>query len=260
MVANSRELIQGLRDGFSGLGYGDEKELNRLNTRGDMLIRRVFGESSRYLSRFSRIGFHALVSPISEAYERQVWEKGRNATLDLLDTMLEDLELSQADVGARTSGAASPELSNRVFVVHGHDDEMKVVIARVLERLGLKPVVLHEQPDRGRTIIEKFTGYSDVGFAVVLLSPDDIGYSKDEPPANARPRARQNVILELGYFVGRLGRENVLALVRKKDGDLEFPSDYSGVLYTSFLEDSWQLKLVRELKASGYAVSADDLP
>ena len=75
MVANSRELIQSLRDGFSELRYGDENELDRLNTRGDMLIRRVFGESSHYLSRFTRIGFHALVSPVSGAYELQVWER-----------------------------------------------------------------------------------------------------------------------------------------------------------------------------------------
>jgi len=146
--------------------------------------------------------------------------------------MLEDLELSQSEVGSRTASAATPELSDRVFVVHGHDDGMKVAVARVLERLGLTPVVLHEQPDQGRTIVEKFTNYSDVGFAVVLLSPDDMAYPSNALPSDARPRARQNVSFELGYFVGKLGRENVLALVRKKDDDLEFPSDYSGVLYT----------------------------
>jgi predicted nucleotide-binding protein len=126
-------------------------------------------------------------------------------------------------MGARTASAASPELSDRIFVVHGHDDGMKVAVARVLERLGLKPVVLHEQPDKGRTIVEKFTDYSAVGFAVVLLSPDDMAYASNKSPSAARPRARQNVTFELGYFVGKLGRENVLALVRKKDGDLEFP-------------------------------------
>jgi hypothetical protein len=80
MMANSRELIQGLRDGFSELGYGDENELDRLNTRGDMLIRRVFGESSHYLSRFTRIGFHALVSPVSGAYELQPSSRNLRST------------------------------------------------------------------------------------------------------------------------------------------------------------------------------------
>lgn len=260
MAASSRALTQGLRGDFNSLRYRDENELNRLSTRGDMLIRRVFGESSEYLRKFSRIEFHVMVSPIPEQYEREAWGRGRSETLNLLDTMLEDLELSEADAGAGASNVASPKLSDRIFVVHGRDDGMKVAVARVLERLRLTPIILHEQPDRGRTIIEKFADYSDVGFAVVLLSSDDVGYLKDESPDKARPRARQNVILELGYFIGKLGRENVLALVRKESGDLEFPSDYSGVLFTAFVEDSWQLKLVRELKASGYQVSADDLP
>lgn len=144
--------------------------------------------------------------------------------------MLEDIELSEAYVGAGTINIASSELSDRVFVVHGRDDRMKVAVARVLERLGLTPVILHEQPDKGRTIIEKFADYSDVGFAVVLLSPDDAGYLKEESSEKARPRARQNVIFELGYFIGKLGRENVLAFVREEGGDLEF-LEATGILF-----------------------------
>jgi hypothetical protein len=171
VVTSSRALIQSLRDAFDALTYRDEKELDRLNTRGDMIIRRVFGESSDYLGKFKRIQFHVMVSPIPEQYQQEAWAQGKSETLNLLDTILEDLELSEAEIGARASNATSPELSNRVFVVHGHDDEMKVTVTRVLERLGLTPTILHEQPDRGRTIIEKFAHYSDVGFAVVLLSP-----------------------------------------------------------------------------------------
>ena len=201
-----------------------------------------------------------MIAPIPEHVERGAWDRGKSETLNLLDTMLEELELFEAEVGARASNVVSSDLSNRVCVVHGHDNRMKVAVARVLERLGLVPIILHEQPDRGRSIIEKFTDYSDVGFAVVLFSPDDVGYLKSELPEEPSPRARQNVILELGYFIGKLGRRNVLALVHKGDGDLELPSDYSGVLYTAFVEDRWQLRLVQELKASGYKVSADDLP
>lgn len=107
-------------------------------------------------------------------------------------------------------------------------------------------------------MIEKIERYSDVGFAVVLLSPDDTGYANAEGPKSARPRARQNVILELGYFAGKLGRENLVALHR---GGIELPSDYDGVLYTPYDGDSgtWRGELVAEPRDSGYEVSADDL-
>jgi predicted nucleotide-binding protein len=149
-------------------------------------------------------------------------------------------------------------LPPRVFVVHGHDSEMKQAVARTLERLGLEAVILHEKPNRGQTIIEKIERYSDVDFAVVLLSPDDTGYSNADGPAAAKLRARQNVILELGYFAGKLGRENVVALHR---GSIELPSDYDGVLYTPYDGDSgtWRSELVAELRDSGYSVSADNL-
>jgi predicted nucleotide-binding protein len=258
-MVESSERLKSLRDGFAELQFGDENGLHRLSTRAVMLIKRIFGESSNYLTDFSRIRFWSGTHGMDESFERPYWEQGKYETVNLIDTMLEDLELSQSEVGARMASVATPELSDRVFVVHGHDDAMKVAVARVLERLGLTPVVLHEQPDKGRTIVEKFTDYSDVGFAVVLLSPDDMAYPSDSSPSDAKPRARQNVIFELAYFVGRLGRENVVAFVRQEDGDLEFPSDYSGVLYTPFVEESWQFKLVRELKASGYNVSADSL-
>lgn len=256
-MANSKELIQGLRDGFDALTYPDENELNKLKTGGDMLIRRVFGESSEYLRKFKRIEFHVMVSPIPEHFEREAWDRGKSETLNLLDTMLEDLKLSEAKVGARASNTASPELSNRIFVVHGRDDGMRESVARVLTTLGLEPVILHEQADRGRTIIEKFYEHSDVGFAVVLLSPDDSGYLISDGPDAVKPRARQNVILELSFFLGRLGRENVVALYK---GDVEIPSDFSGVLYKRYDSDgAWPYKLTRELKESGYEVSADNL-
>jgi len=171
--------------------------------------------------------------------------------------MLEDLELSESEQ-VETRGAQTMSKSNRVFVVHGHDNEMKQAVARSVERLGLEAVILHEKPNRGQTIIEKIERFSDVGFAVVLLSPDDTGYLTTAGPGAAQPRARQNVILELGYFAGKLGRENVVALYR---GSIELPSDYDGVLYTPYDSDSgtWRSELVAELKESGYQVSADAL-
>lgn len=124
--------------------------------------------------------------------------------------------------------------SNKIFVVHGHDEGMKDAVARTLMELNLVPIILHEQPNQGRTIIEKFTEYAEgVSFAVVLLSPDDKGYRKDQNPITAKSRARQNVILELGFFIGKLGRNGVFPLF-KNVPDFEHPSDFGGVLYTPF--------------------------
>jgi predicted nucleotide-binding protein len=151
----------------------------------------------------------------------------------------------------------SEEIIAKVFVVHGKDELMKQVVARTIEQLGLKPIILHEQADKGRTVIEKFTECSDVDYAVILLSPDDYAYPKEAKPEKRKLRARQNVILELGYFIGKLGRKKIMALYRETD-NFEMPTDFAGVVYTPF-DDKWQFKLVKELKACGYDVDANKL-
>lgn len=151
-------------------------------------------------------------------------------------------------------GNVTPNLvilkSNRIFIVHGHDGEARESVARFLNLVGLDPVILHEQANRGRTIIEKVEAHSDVGFAVVLLTPDDEGKARGAGDLEAR--ARQNVLLELGYFIGRLGRENVCALKR---GELEIPSDFAGVVWTSMdAGNGWKQALGKELHAAGYQI------
>jgi predicted nucleotide-binding protein len=143
------------------------------------------------------------------------------------------------------------EVNKKVFIVHGHDSASKDSVARFLYQLGVEPIILHEQASQGNTVIEKFERHSDVHFAVVLLTPDDLGSSALRP-AEALPRARQNVIFELGYFVGRLGRQRVCALHK---GNVEIPSDYHGVAYLS-LDDAgaWKLSLVRDMKAAGFGL------
>lgn len=155
-------------------------------------------------------------------------------------------------------GNPQPQLitsnSNKVFIVHGHDEAALQGLARFVERLGLEAIVLKEQPNQGRTIIEKFeASASSVGFAVILFTPDDVGTASSELQQSTR--ARQNVIFELGYFAGKLGRGRV-CLLRK--GDVEIPSDLVGIVYTTIdASDGWKLDLVRELKAAGLEVDAN---
>lgn len=145
------------------------------------------------------------------------------------------------------------DLNSKVFIVHGRDKTYKDSVARLLEKLFLHPIILHEQPNQGRTVIEKFIDNAIVGFAVVILTADDKGgVQGTATKKNLHPRARQNVVLELGYFMGKLGRKRVCALYQ--DG-VELPSDYVGVLYIPLdAGDAWKTLLAKELKAAGYDV------
>lgn len=145
-------------------------------------------------------------------------------------------------------------LSRSVFVVHGHDAGAKETVARFLEKLEFKPVILHEQPNKGRTIISKFQDEAaDVGFAVVIMTPDDTGAKVG---SEGRYRARQNVVFELGFFIGALGPARVAALVK---GDVERPSDFDGVVYISLDDGAWKTDLGKELQAAGYEIDWNKL-
>ena len=173
-------------------------------------------------------------------------------SMEMIDRARRDLGRSMPSEEFKIETETKPKyIPNSIFIVHGHDDHLKQSAARFLEKLEMKPVILHEQADKGRTIIEKFEDHaSDVTFAVVLLTPDDIGGLKSEPN-NLSPRARQNVIFEMGYFVGKLGRGKVCALYQ----GVEEPSDLRGVLYIPVDENgAWQYILAREIKASGLDV------
>ena len=136
--------------------------------------------------------------------------------------------------------------TKRVFVVHGHDGVIKREMAEALRNMGCEPIILHEQASGGLTIIEKMERYSDVGFAVVLYTPCDIG-GKWAMELQLARRARQNVVFEHGYLMSKLGRNKVMAFVRDK---VETPSDISGVVYIEMdTEDKWKEALAKELKA-----------
>lgn len=158
-------------------------------------------------------------------------------------------------VKSLVSAAKSPKtaaVGNRVFIVHGHNDASLQLCARFLEKLDVPFTILREQPNHGRTIIEKFVDYSDAAFAIVLFTGDDRGGPIDATYGEQRLRARQNVVLELGFFLGRLGRDRVCVLY---EPGVEIPSDYSGVLFVEIdARQGWRLELTREMKAAGLQV------
>ena len=174
-----------------------------------------------------------------------------------LESYRDQLELIQLDPSLTQSITVSGGLQvidpKKVFVVHGHDNESKLAVARFLEKLELKPIILHEQADLGLTVIEKFEANSNVGFAVVLITPDDVGTSekdfREKGEGALRGRARQNVVFELGFFMAKLGRTKVRALVK---GEVDIHSDIQGVIYTPIdPHDGWKFKLAKEMQDSG---------
>lgn len=243
-------------------------ELVALSSSIASTLERAFGENTSAYQRYStatKLQYVSMAFSI-DGYPRSVDYQSPTAknivrSIALLRSaqgaLKEDLEYLQAQVThSKPTSPAASGVSNRVFVVHGHDEAALHGLARFLEKLGLEAIVLREQPDQGRTIIEKFeASAAEVGFAVVLLTPDDLGGSVKSEASD--PRARQNVVFELGYFAGKLGRGRV-CLLRK--GQVEIPSDLYGVIYTDMdSADGWQTKLVRELKAAKLEFDANRL-
>lgn len=228
----------------------------RLNVQS--ALRRMFGDDCNQLKSFDSVRYSPLVysSGTTDSVFHSSFMSGMKTATGIMRSAIqeyEDYELDSEPAVRHSESTQDPMRTRKVFVVHGHDNEMKEAVARFLERLDFEPIILHEQASGGDTIVEKFERNSDVGYAVVLLSPDDLGASNHKSD-ELQPRARQNVVLELGYFVGLLGRPCVCPLVR---GPLEVPSDFHGVVYVPFDGEDWKIHLVKELKHLGFAIDAN---
>ncbi len=219
----------------------------------DVLIR-AYGADSPNVRRVMDVNRY---SDMLGQGNEQTWARTREHTMrtriEILESLAEGLE-GLEDFSATES--VDQKFNDSVFVVHGHDMAIVDQTARVIAKLGLKEIILHEQPNQGSTIIEKFEAHSNVGFAVVLLTGDDVGKPKSSPDESLKERARQNVIFELGYFIGKLGRRRVCALYQK---GVEIPSDYSGVVFIPLDEGAWRWKLGKELQEAGYKVDLGSL-
>ena len=225
-----------------------------------MAIANTFGSNSSHVADFNNVSYSLMAfstgTPDSEF--EAAYRRGLDSAASVLESMIDEIkeywEDEEESLRTSDSQVKVQKNTNKVFVIHGHDKSAQETVARFLEKLKLEPIILHEQPNEGRTIIEKFEDYADVTFAVVLLTPDDMGALKEQP-RDLKPRARQNVVFEFGYFIGKLGRERVCALSKR---DVEKPSDCDGILYVPLdNEDGWKIRLLRELKAAGFSVDAN---
>jgi len=217
------------------------------------ILEKAFGRNSPNVSSVMDEGKYRMFPGNAD---EQWWENHRATSLQSQKRSLEGLgELLQTELqlsGGQIAAVSSGPKGHKIFLVHGHDDHVLHETARFLEKLKQEVIILREEPNKGRTLIEKFEDYADVGFAIVLLTPDDKGGPQNCAGSDLKPRARQNVVFELGYFIGRLGRNRVCALYLE---GIEIPSDYSGVLYTKLdSSGAWRLELAKELKAAGLPV------
>ena len=198
-------------------------------------------EHKRFTQTYFSVGLYMPNTPQSSHIK--TCQQGLRETEAIFQTYLQ--EMIEGEI-AETVVTQSINFS-RIFIVHGHDGELKQAVARIIEKLGIEAIILSEQANQGKTIIEKFEDYSDVGGAICLFTADDHGRS--EKTGIEFSRARQNVVFETGYFIGKLGRNHIVILA---DDGIEMPSDLSGIVYTN--TSNWQLDLIKELKAMGYAI------
>ncbi|KAB1072247.1 nucleotide-binding protein [Methylobacterium soli] len=237
-------------------------ELIALQAAVTRALERTFGAGSPDFKRFSSAGslaWRPMSFTIGEPTPLREFQQGVGRNIDRSKALLKEAirtlqeDLTEADAPSSAVEVASqvplPAHPHRVFIVHGHDEGAREAVARFIEKIGFEAVILHERPNKGRTIITKFREEAaGIGFAIVLMTPDDHG---GRAGAETRPRARQNVVFELGFFIGELGPERVAALVK---GDIERPSDFDGVVYIPLDHGHWQAGLARELEAAGFEI------
>ena len=243
----------------------DESERNyrRWNDYNIELLKRLFSthDESKCYTRFPRAFpmSNAALSARISIHKKHIGSSVAN--LRSLLNKLELIPLSKSINDTQPSSSCRKQYGSKIFIVHGHDDISKNDLEIFLRNIGLEPIVLHRQADEGQTIIEKFEKHSDVGYAFILLTPDEVAYlrsedAKSDDERKKELRARPNVIFEFGYFVGKLGRSRVCCL---HTGGVSLPSDVSGMIYKSYQSNIEEagVSIMRDLKVAGYDISLD---
>ena len=230
-----------------------DAEFEAWHTTAERFLIKLFGKNSLEHNKFKNTSFSLMVwtSATTRLDAVKACMEDLKVTKAVFLTYLQEMEEETDTVVVQKDSAVIPTY-DKLFIVHGHDGELKQAVARIIEKQGIEAIILSEQANKGRTIIEKFEDYSDVGGAICLFTADDYGRAKKDTTDSTR--ARQNVVLETGYFMGKLGRDHVVLLA---DKGIEMPSDLSGVVYTDTM--SWQFDLLKELNAMGYKVDLNKL-
>lgn len=231
-------------------GFPEDFEAWKRKT--EVTLRTVLGEESPLVRSFSKVSYTPRIygSGMDTSGYRPA---GVRRAIAILSAAKE--ELSLRDELLNTVDAEPPLAAGKndlVFIVHGRDDRRKLDFARTIHALtGTEPTVLHEQPNGGQVLIEKFeTSAGRAGFAVVLLTADDFGRANTDD--SEEPRARQNVVFEMGFFFGALGRDRVAVFL---DEGVEEPGDVRGIVYTAIdPAGAWKIALARELDAAGLTI------
>lgn len=232
--------------------YGDPGFI-KWRTKSERFLSKHFGEGSAELSSFKRVilippGINRLKTHEDYVMECRKYLQREQARFQ---AYLEEMEENEESVELLKQASSKEEKDYKsVFIVHGHNEELKQSVARLIEKQGLEAVILHEQPNQGATIIEKFEQNSNVGAAICLFTSDDIGRGKKEN--EEKNRARQNVVFEAGFFMGKLGRKHVIIIYEQ---GVELPSDMQGIAYT----ENWEFGVLKELKGIGYEIDLNKL-
>ena len=242
MDMNFREKLDDILERTKNLSPFDEKELDIIRNKIDLYSEKMFGDKSKYGKKSHNISFHPMVYPCSHELKIDRWRSGREQLVNLIETMIEENEMQ--DNSLTIDDTQEQANSKKVFIVHGHNDKLKYNVSNWLYSIGLEPIILHLQPNGGTgSILSKIDANADVRCAIVLMTGDDEGKSKLEK--NYKSRARQNVVFEAGYFIGKLGADKVILLYEE---DVEMIGDLSGCIYILADEyDGWKESVRKEL-------------
>ncbi|MEN6637028.1 MAG: nucleotide-binding protein [Clostridiaceae bacterium] len=231
------------------LKFDDQTERKSIFSDIELYGEKAFG-SDKYTVKLKAIWFHPGGYPCTQEAEVRAWERGKSELKILLQMMIKDCEITFSGEEVQPKNVNSMKKNepskSKIFIVHGHDDKLKFEVAEWLHSLEIEPIILHLQPNAGLgSILGKIEANADVAAAIVLFTADDKGNAKTEKVLNSR--ARQNVVFEAGYFVGKLGPEHVIII---HEPTVELPGDLSGIIYTS-TEAQWKEDIRKELNHMG---------
>lgn len=245
--AKLKKLIQTANELLDKRVTADLPEFKTWHASALRFLTNEFGEDSIEVTNFKKTRFQCA---LFDDEQQRIWcSNGLKATIPTFEELLSDLDEDDENTPKNDSKINN----NKVFIVHGHNGELKYKTAELLRKLGIEPIILHDQPNSCRTIIEKIEDFgSEASAAIILFTPDDVGkaVSEDEP----KSRGRQNVVFEAGYFMGLLGRNNTILI--KSDNSIELPGDLDGIVYS---DSANEFIIAKELKSMGFDIDLNKI-